>query len=103
MMHNVIGYYVVAARDDGTRWYMAIDQNSGGYEYFTTGAGSAALYPSLEEAHKQVERRMGVTFLHNASGADYAHPVRTVRIAAEVVTSVEEGTAKEYTFRMGPS
>jgi hypothetical protein len=95
VMPNVLGYLIVATRDDLSRWYMTVN---GGYAYFTQRASSAELFTSLERAEEHIAKRMGVTFLHNASGADNKHPVRRVWIGTEVVTSVEEGSTKEFIF-----
>ena len=65
---HVLGYVIVATRDDGTRWYMAIDLASGGYEYFTQTAASAEVH--REEAHAAAAlsgRMMRDTVLHAAS------------------------------------
>lgn len=99
-MSTELGFIIVATRDDGTRWYMAIDRASGGYEYFTSHAASAEMYPTQEEAEAQIKRRLGDVFLHGASGADYEHPVRHVNVATEVVSASRVGYNVDFSFEI---
>ena len=78
MPGTTAGYIITAQRDDGKSLVMAIDAASGGYEYFTTGLSSAAVYETEALATKDLAKRMGSTLLHNATGADYANPRRSV-------------------------
>lgn len=99
-MSTELGYIIVATRDDGTRWYMATDRDSGGYEYFAREAASAQLYPTSGEAERQVKRRIGDRFLHGASGADYEHPVRRVNVSVEVVRSSPVDYNVDFSFEI---
>jgi hypothetical protein len=50
------------------------------------------------EALADFKRREGVTFWHNASGADFDHPRRMVELTVERVDAVPVGDPIRHTF-----
>jgi hypothetical protein len=103
-MSILLCYVIVAKRDDGSRWYLALEEDVGdGREYFTKRHLGAQIYGSEEDAALEISKRNTSRFWRLASGADRAHPARGVEVGVERIAAEPVGIklARRYTYPGG--